>query len=135
VGPMICYEAIFPGEMVDEADRPDWLVNVTNDAWFGNSSGPRQHLAAARMRAVETGLPLMRAANTGITTGFDARGHELGRLSMGVRGTLELPLGGAEPPTLFARGGLMIPALLALLAMIVGFADRKRLLRSGLNAD
>ena len=135
VGPMICYEAIFPGEMVDKADRPDWLVNVTNDAWFGNSSGPRQHLAAARMRAVETGLPLMRAANTGITTGFDARGHELGRLPMGVRGTLVLPLGGAEPPTLFARGGLPIPALLALLALIAGLADRKRLFRSGLNAN
>jgi apolipoprotein N-acyltransferase len=78
---------------------------------------------------------LMRAANTGITTGFNARGHELGRLSMGVRGTLELPLGGAEPPTIFARGGLTIPALLALLALIAGFADRKRHFRSGLDVN
>ncbi len=113
-GAMICYEAIFPAEVVDQSDRPDWLVNITNDAWFGNSTGPRQHLAAARMRAVEEGLPLMRAANTGITVGFDSQGRELGRLPMAVAGTLTLPLPGRRPPTSFSRWGLVLPGLLAL---------------------
>ena len=111
VGPLICYEAIFPGQVVHESDRPDWMVNVTNDAWFGNSTGPRQHLAAARLRAVEEGLPLMRAANTGISAGFDAFGRELGRLGMDRTGVLELMLPGALPATLFARVGLRHPAL------------------------
>ena len=124
VGPLICYEAIFPAEVVAPHDRPAWLVNVTNDAWFGNSSGPRQHLAAARARAVEEGLPLMRAANTGISAGFDAFGHELGRLGMDLSGTLTLDLPGPLPPTLFARYGLAVPGLLAALVMIAGLLRR-----------
>lgn len=116
-GALICYEAIYPGQVIDAADRPDWMVNVTNDAWFGNSTGPRQHLAAARLRAVEEGLPLMRAANTGISVGFDAFGHELGRIGMRQSGTLVLALPGQVGRTLFARFGLAIPLLLALLAM------------------
>lgn len=124
-GPLICYEAIFPGQVVG-ADRPDWLVNVTNDAWFGNSTGPRQHLAAARLRAVEEGLPLMRAANTGITAGFDAYGRELGRIGMGVAGSLVLGLPGRLPPPFFARFGLPVPGTLALLALAGGVALRRR---------
>ena len=124
VGPLICYEAIFPAQVVDAADRPAWLVNVTNDAWFGNSSGPRQHLAAARMRAVEEGLPLMRAANTGISAGFDAYGRELGRLGMRQTGALVLDLPGALKPTTFARAGLWIPFILAVVVLALGLASR-----------
>lgn len=126
VGVLICYEAIFSGQIVDRNDRPAWLVNITNDAWFGNSTGPRQHLAAARLRAVEEGLPLMRAANTGISAGFDARGHELGRLGLGKRGVLVLPLPGPLPPTIFARFGLAIPALLAAAALLAGLLPWRR---------
>lgn len=126
VGALICYEAIFPGQIVDPADRPDWLVNVTNDAWFGDSTGPRQHLAAARLRAIEEGLPLMRAANTGISVGFDAFGRELGRLGLNVAGRLILPLPGPLPPPPFARFGLWIPAALALACLCLGWIGRRR---------
>ena len=124
VGPLICYEAIFPGQAVDRDDRPAWMVNVTNDAWFGNSSGPRQHLAAARMRAVEEGLPLIRAANTGISTIFDAFGHEISRLGMGQTGVLVGTLPPALPPTPFGRFGLLVPGLLALAALLAGIVRR-----------
>jgi len=119
-GPLICYEAIFPGQVVDSGDRPFWLVNITNDAWFGDSSGPRQHLQAARMRAVEEGLPLLRAANTGITAAFDAHGHELAQIPRAVPGTLVVSLPPALPPTLFARLGLIVPCVLAAGALAAG---------------
>ena len=124
IGPIICYEAIFPGQVVDELDRPEWIVNITNDAWFGNSTGPRQHLAAARMRAIEEGLPVMRAANTGISAGYDSYGRELGRTSMGVATTLVLPLPGPRPPTSFSRWGIVIPGIFAIL--ITGIAARPK---------
>jgi apolipoprotein N-acyltransferase len=120
VGPLICYEAIFPGQVVDAADRPAWMVNITNDAWFGNSTGPRQHLAGARLRAVEEGLPLLRAANTGISVAFDPRGHELARLGMNQAGMLIVDLPPALPPSLFARLGLLVPALMGFAALGLG---------------
>jgi len=126
VGPIICYEAIFPGQVIDERARPAWMVNVTNDAWFGNSSGPRQHLAAARMRAVEEGLPLLRAANTGITAAFDAKGRELRRLEMGTEGVMAVRLPGALPATLFGRVGLAIPAGIGVLLVALGLGQRLR---------
>ena len=126
-GGMICYEVIFPAQVVDEADRPEWLVNITNDAWFGNSTGPRQHLAAARLRAVEEGLPLLRAANTGITAGFDSRGRELGRLPRAVPGQLTLAIPGRRPPTSFSRLGLVVPGLLAMMAVGLACGRRRRM--------
>ncbi len=119
-GALICYEAIFPSQVIDPNDRPDWMVNVTNDAWFGNSTGPRQHLIAARMRAVEEGLPLMRAANTGISAGFDAKGHELGRLGTQIGGILQVRLPPALPVTIYARSGLLLPAGVALVFTLIG---------------
>ncbi len=120
VGALICYEAIFPSQVLDRRDRPEWMVNVTNDAWFGDSTGPRQHLAAARLRAVEEGLPLMRAANTGISAGFDSKGRELGRLSTNMTGVLRLRLPGALEVPLYARIGLLLPAGIALVCTIAG---------------
>ncbi|MEQ8709534.1 MAG: apolipoprotein N-acyltransferase [Rhodospirillales bacterium] len=112
--PLICYEAIFPGGAVDPADRPDWILNISNDAWFGVSAGPHQHLAAARMRAAEEGLPLIRATNTGITVAFDAYGRELQRLDLDRRGTLDLRLPKpASSPTIFSLFGNVVPVLLA----------------------
>lgn len=131
VGALICYEAIFPAQIVDEANRPDWLVNVTNDAWFGNSTGPRQHLAAVRMRTVEEGLPLMRAANTGITAAFDAFGREQGRIGMNIAGTLAEPLTGALPPTPFSRYGLLLPGILGVSSLGAGLLRRRSAPPSG----
>jgi apolipoprotein N-acyltransferase len=130
VGALICYEAIFPAEIVDEQDRPDWLVNVTNDAWFGDSAGPRQHLEAARLRAVEEGLPLMRAANTGISAAFDAFGREQARLGMDKAGEVVTPLPGHLPPTPFARFGLLVPGLLATALAALGWLWPARIAKS-----
>ncbi len=122
--PLICYEVIFPGAVAPAA-RPDWLLNITNDAWFGSSAGPHQHLAAARLRAVEEGLPLARAAQTGISAVFDSRGRERVRLALGATGAVDTLLPRAWRPTQFARWGLWIPGALVLVALLVGFPRRK----------
>jgi apolipoprotein N-acyltransferase len=120
IGPLICYEAVYPAQVIDEADRPALMVNITNDAWFGNSTGPRQHFAAARLRAVEEGLPLLRAANSGITGAFDARGRELARTVLNTASVLTVPIPGARPATSFSRWGLVIPGLLSLVCLGLG---------------
>nr|WP_246423475.1 apolipoprotein N-acyltransferase [Roseospira goensis] len=105
VSPLICYEVIFPGAVVDAADRPAWMVNLTNDGWYGLSPGPFQHFATARLRAVEEGLPLVRVANTGISGIVDPLGRVTGRLDLGTRGVLDGALPVALPPTIFAQTG------------------------------
>jgi apolipoprotein N-acyltransferase len=118
-GALICYEVIFPGA-VTPTPRPDWLVNITNDAWFGESSGPWQHLAAARMRAVEEGLPLVRVAQSGISTTFDPVGRRGPLLPLGVQGTLASPLKRAMSADSFARYGLILPSGLSILSVLLG---------------
>ncbi|ESR25875.1 apolipoprotein N-acyltransferase [Lutibaculum baratangense] len=102
--PLICYEIIFPGRLVGpDLPRPAWILNVTNDAWFGDSPGPWQHLRQARVRAVEEGLPVVRAANTGISAVIDAKGRVVRRLGLGEKGVIDAGLPAAAPPTLYAR--------------------------------
>ena len=103
--PLICYEAIFPQHLRALDTRPSWLLQSTNDAWFGKFSGPYQHLAQARLRAIESGLPLIRAANTGISAVIDARGETLASLALGKIGKIDAPLPGALPPTFWITWG------------------------------
>jgi apolipoprotein N-acyltransferase len=117
---LICYEVIFPGAVTDSKDRPDWLLNVTNDGWFGRSPGPYQHFASARFRAVEEGLPLARAANTGISAMVDPFGRVIASLPLGTEGALDVLLPAPLNPTLFARTGLLLPAGLVVLAFAAG---------------
>ncbi len=101
--PLVCYEIVFPGEAVLPGERPGWLVNLTNDGWFGQSSGPYQHLQQARVRAIEEGLPLVRAANTGISAVIDPVGRTVRSLPLGAEGVLDAALPRALEPTIYAR--------------------------------
>lgn len=117
--PLICYEAIFPSAAV-QGQRPTFLVNLTNDGWFGNTTGPRQHLHQARVRAVEEGLPLLRVANNGISAVIDAQGRILHRLDLDVVGTIDARLPSPMPATAYSRYGdlpfaLMLASGLAVL--------------------
>ena len=122
--PLICYEIIFPGEAVPAGERPGWLVNLTNDGWFGISTGPYQHLEQARMRAIELGLPLVRSANTGISAVIDPAGRTIASLGLGIEGVLDARLPTAIPPTVYARVGDVPAAIMIALAVI--FAVRRR---------
>lgn len=115
--PLICFEAAFPE---GRAGDDDFLVNVTNDAWFGTSNGPHQHLMAARFRAMETGLPVLRAANTGISAIIDARGGIVSSLGLQLEGLVEDKLPGRYAPSLFAKFGewVLVPIVAAWLVML-----------------
>lgn len=114
VGPLICYEIIFPGAVVDRKHRPEWLLNVSNDAWFGTFFGPHQHLSQARLRAIEEGLPVVRSTPTGISTIIDARGQVLKKTALEEKIILYGNLPAALLPTPYARNG-DIPILAVLI--------------------
>lgn len=120
-GVQICYEIVFPGEVVDRGNRPDYIFNPSNDGWFG-SFGPPQHLAQARMRAIEEGLPVLRATTTGISAVIDPRGVVRHHLGSHVEGRIDAVVPPPVAPTLFARLGnplsLFWAALLFLLAIV-----------------
>lgn len=117
--PLICYEIIFPGAAVGDGERPGWIVNLTNDGWFGISSGPYQHFASARMRAIEEGLPVVRAANTGISAVIDAYGRVVGAIPLGDQGVLDSGLPVSLNSTPIARSGMLIPLGIATIAYIL----------------
>jgi apolipoprotein N-acyltransferase len=102
---LICYEAIFSGEVVDESDRPAFLLNVTNDGWYGKTAGPYQHFSIVMTRAVEEGLPLVRAANTGISGVVDGYGRMIAHLGLGEASFVDSDLPQALAPTFFSRYG------------------------------
>lgn len=103
--PLICYEVIFSGRVADKEDRPQFLVNVTNDGWYGKTAGPYQHLSIAKVRAIEEGLPLLRAANTGISAVVDPYGRTLISLGIDKEGFIDSDLPASLPPTFFSRYG------------------------------
>jgi apolipoprotein N-acyltransferase len=117
--PLICYEAVFPQDLRAAPQRADWIMQITNDAWFGKLTGPWQHLAQARLRAIEQGLPLLRAANTGISAVIDARGRVVAAIPLGVADFVDAPLPPPLPPTVYAQTG-DLPLVLLLLGLCAG---------------
>jgi len=105
IAPLICYEAVFPSAVVQGPERPGLLVNVTNDGWFGVTTGPYQHFHQARVRAVEEGLPLVRVANNGISGVVDASGRVLAHLGINARGVIDTGLPARLAPPPYARFG------------------------------
>lgn len=127
VGMLVCYEVIFPGRVADKKTRPYWLVNVTNDGWYGISAGPHQHFAAAQMRAVEEGLPLARSANTGISGMIDAYGRVTASLELGKQGIVDAGLPRrTKEPTFYGTYGNRIPLILCLMLLIMAALPYKK---------
>ncbi len=124
--PLICYEAIFPFEIMDGVGRPGVMINVTNDAWFGLTFGPYQHFELARMRAIEQGVPLVRAANTGISGVIDAYGRIVRSSTLGAEEVIDASLPRAIAPTIFSRFGAMILAGLMVAVFLVALVARLR---------
>jgi apolipoprotein N-acyltransferase len=147
--PLVCYEVIFPGDSVPRTDRrtwfydhvgrylgwpfvaggggrPGWMLNLTNDGWFGLSAGPYQHFQEARLRAIEEGLPLVRAANTGISAVVDPLGRVIKSLPLGTEGVLDVPLPRRIPPTPYARFGDKVFAAMLVMCLLMVIRSRRR---------
>ncbi|TAD81445.1 MAG: apolipoprotein N-acyltransferase [Sphingomonadales bacterium] len=118
-GVMICYEIVFSGAVADRANRPDYIFNPSNDGWFG-TWGPPQHLAQARMRAIEEGLPVLRSTTTGISAVIDSAGVVRGSIASGKADKLEGFVPEAKPPTLFSQWGHMLTLAWAALFIALG---------------
>ncbi|GAB5389320.1 MAG: apolipoprotein N-acyltransferase [Alphaproteobacteria bacterium] len=124
VGPLVCYEAIFPGKVVSDGDRPDWLLTVTNDGWFGNSAGPHQHFAMARMRAIEEGLPMVRVANTGISGVVDTAGIIRTRTELGARAVVDSALPAMTEQPVFATRPVIMTFISYLIVLSIAVLCR-----------
>ena len=131
--PLICYEAIFPQDVAAAPERPEWMLQITNDAWFGEISGPYQHLAQARLRAVEQGLPMVRVANTGVSAVINARGEVEALLPLGEAGYLDADLPPSLPPTFYAITG-DLPVLVVLVLLFGGSLMHRIRTRIGFTA-
>jgi apolipoprotein N-acyltransferase len=121
VGPMICYEMIFAGDVVARKRRPAWLLNISNDGWFGISSGPHQHLAQGRMRAIEYGLPMVRSTSTGISAVIDSHGRLMATIGLNQAGVLTAALPEASAQTPYGAGRQLIPIALAMFLLLIGW--------------
>ncbi|WP_372708401.1 apolipoprotein N-acyltransferase [Brevundimonas sp.] len=129
--PLICYESLYAGFTPGGAARPGWIINISNDAWFGRTSGPLQHLNLASYRAIETGLPLVRSTPTGVSAMIDPWGRVVAdqRLEPGESGVIDARLPRAAAPTLYSRWGDLLFGLAVLLALAAGLARRKIVVR------
>ena len=127
--PLICYEIIFPDEVTEKGERPGWLLNVTNDAWFGSSAGPYQHFHQAQVRAIEQGLPVARAANTGISAVIDPYGRVLAEIGLGEKGVIDGDLPKVGPTTPFVQFGIVLEISALMLSFAVWFACRLKFFR------
>lgn len=121
-GSLICYEVIFPHQVTNPRSRPEWIINLTNDGWYGDSAGPRQHLVSTRLRAVEEGITIARSANTGISALISPYGTIIGQLSLNYSGILDLKLPKTRQVfTTFSKYGNIIALFWCFLNLILAF--------------
>ncbi len=119
--PLICFEAIFPGKVINNKDRPEWLLSISNDAWFGSYAGPLQHFEMARMRTIEEGLPMVRVSNIGISAVIDSYGRIMESIPLGESGIINHYLPGNLEMTIYSRFGDIIVFTIGLVIISIIF--------------